>query len=219
MHRSLLCMGIGWGAAALAHATVLVESRFDSGHEGWVAGNGVAVQGGQATGGNPGGYFFAADRGQGTVWVYQAPASFLGDLTAALDGTLSFDLRVSRTDFPMANDWGDVKFGGSGIELVTGACPGPGLSWTHYTVTLSPGAWHIGNMLGPVATAADFATVFANVEFLRIRGEFSALLDHGGLDNVVLAAIPEPHAAWLMVAGGIVLAGWSWRRTPRRPDA
>jgi Laminin B (Domain IV)/PEP-CTERM motif len=154
-----------------------------------------------SNGGAPDGHLFAVDAGQGVVWLYEAPTAYLGNQLAALGGNLSFDLKTSTLDSPMQS-WGDVKFIGGGIELVIDAGASPGLDWTNYSVTLAPGAWRVGSLNGALATAADFQTVFSNVESMRIRGEFSAAIDQGGLDNVVLAsAVPEPASVLMMLAG------------------
>jgi hypothetical protein len=184
-----------------AQANTLVSSTFDAGSEGWSAINQVASQGWVSTGGAPGGYFAARDAGQGTVWSYNAPAAFLGNQLAAIGGALSFDLKTSTLDSPMQS-WGDVKIAGGGIELVLDAGASPGLEWTSYSVMLTPGAWRLGDLNGALATATDFQTVLSNVEFLRIRGEFSAAIDQGGLDNVMLTSpIPEPASLLMMLAG------------------
>lgn len=214
MVKRALWSGVLALASLGAHALPLVESHFDTGSQGWLALNGVISQGWQSAGGNPGGYVEASDVGGGRVWVFQAPAAYLGNQLAALGGTLAFDLKVTTTGFPMANDWGDVKLGGAGMELVIDAGPSPGLDWTPYSVTLAPGNWRHDHAAGALATAADLAAVLANLEFLRIRGEFSAVLDHGGLDNVVLAAaIPEPATGMLWLAGLAVLGGAARRRS------
>lgn len=213
MIKQVLFGSIALLATAGVQAVTLVGSRFDAGAEGWLALNGVVRQGWQPTGGNPGGYFEASDVGGGQVWVFHAPAAYRGNQLAALGGSLSFELKVTTVAFPMANDWGDVKIGGGGLELVIDAGPSPGLDWTPYSVTLAPGGWRLGNVAGPLATAADFATVLANVDFLRIRGEYSAVLDRGGLDNVVLAtAVPEPATSLLWLSGLAVLSGAARRR-------
>ncbi len=195
----LLCATLA--VCAGAQANTLVSSGFDAGNEGWTAINQVAVQGWLSTGGAPGGYFSARDAGEGMVWLYNAPTAYLGNQLAALGGTLSFDLKTSTLAAPMQN-WGDVKIAGGGVELVLDAGASPGLEWTSYSAALSPGSWRLGDLNGALATAADFQTVLSNVEFLRIRGEFSVALDQGGLDNVVLtSAVPEPASVLMMLAG------------------
>lgn len=202
----LLAAGCG-----LAQASILVASPFDNDHEGWTALNGINARSWEPFGGQRGGYIQARDDGSGTVWLFEASAAYLGDKTAALGGNLSFWLRTNTLAAPMDNDWADVRIGGGGLILAFDARRSPGLDWTYYSVDLKPGRWRLGDVDGPLATAADFATVFANIEHLQIRGEYSARWDIGGLDSVVLSAVPEPHAGWLAALG---LAAVLWRRRP-----
>jgi alkaline phosphatase D len=200
------------GLAPPASALILVESRFDADAEGWTAVNGVSGRRWNPVGGQSGGFYEARDDGQGTVWFFSAPAPYLGDQTRALGGTLSFWLKTSTLALPMDQEWADVKIGGNGLQLALDAGPSPGLDWTFYSLTLGPGAWRVGTADGPLATEADFRTVLANVEHLRIRGEYSAWWDQGGIDTVLLSAVPAPPALWMAVVG---LAGVLSRRRPR----
>lgn len=195
-----------------AGARVLVESTFDTGAEGWKATNGISDRAWVSDGGVPGGHVQATDNGQGTVWFFEAPSEFLGDQRAALGGTLSYWLKVSTLSLPMRNDWADVRIGGNGLVLAVDAGPNPGLAWTPYVVDLRPGAWRIGTLDGPLATAADLETVFAAVDQLWIRGEYSAWWDTGSLDTVVLSAVPELPTAALAALGLLALGARVSRR-------
>lgn len=195
--------------APAARALDLVRSDFDSDAEGWRALNGVASQGWVASGGDPGGFFSALDSGGGVVFVYDAPAAFLGDQTAALGGSLSFSLKTSALAFPMDNNQATVRIIGGGLTLAAVVGDAPGQAWTSYTLALVPDQFRIGDASGAQATAEDLAWVFGQIDSLRIRGEFSQVIDRGGLDSVVLSAVPEP-ATWALALVGV--AGLAWRR-------
>jgi hypothetical protein len=48
---------------------------------------------------------------------------------------------------------------------------------------------------------------------MRIRGEFSAIIDHGGLDNVVLtSAVPETSTSLMLLAGLAGMGAMARRR-------
>lgn len=192
-------------SAGLAPAVTLVQSSFDTGAEDWGARNGISSRDWVASGGQSGGYIQATDDGDGTVWFFVAPAAYLGDQSAALGGTLSFWLKTSTLALPMANNWADIRIGGGGLELAIDAGAAPGLDWRFYSVALSAGAWRLGTVDGALASSAEIATVLANVDHLWIRGEYSAWWDTGGLDSVVLSAVPEPHAGWLAALGLVAL--------------
>lgn len=195
-----------------AGAVDLVRSDFEADAEGWRALNGVASQGWVAEGGDPGGYFSALDSGGGVIFVYDAPAAYLGDQTAALGGSLAFSLKTSTLALPMANPVTTVRIIGGGLTLAAAVGDAPGLDWTRYALDIVPTSFRIGDAGGPEATLADLQTVFGQIDSIRIRGEFSQLIDRGGLDSVVLSAVPEPSTWALMLAG---VAGLAWRR--RRP--
>lgn len=212
MKRALSALALALVVSLPAAAVELATSNFNTDAEGWRALNGVAATGWAASGGVSGGYFWAADSGGGVIWVFDAPAAYLGDQTAALGGTLSFSLIVSTLAAPMASQAATVRFIGGGLTLAANAGGPPGLDWTPYTLPLLPSSFHVGDLSGPVATAADLSRVFSSVTSLRIRGEYSQLRDRGGIDNVVMSPVPEPATAALMLLGAAGLAGWRRRR-------
>jgi hypothetical protein len=163
--------------------TDLPASTFDSGAEQWTAfQNSTAPV--WATGGNPGGCIRIHDTTFGGVYAYfQAPDRFLGNQSAALSGSLRFDLKVSVS--PVVSNEPGVRLEGGGIVLVH-VIPQPSTSWSSYNLDLtSASGWKVGTATGRAATMADITKVLADVTLLRIRGEFSTVTgDDTYLDNV-----------------------------------
>lgn len=163
---------------------------FDTGNQGWET-NGDATSPAAAwytTGGNPGGYIRATDQAVGGTWYFQAPSPLLGNKCDAYNTYLRYDQFVSDTNNQQISG-GDpdlILFGG-GLQLVFDHANNPALTWTHYEVLLNENAgWHINTQAGPVPTEAEFRGVLTDLYGLRIRGEYRAQADFGGLDNVVL---------------------------------
>jgi hypothetical protein len=203
-------------APASSGAMNLVRSDFVADAEGWGAFNGISSRRWFAEGGYPDGYVQATDGGAEQIFAFVAPAAWLGDLSAAVGGTLSWAMKVSTLAFPMSVPWADVKLGGGGLVIAGDAGADPGLDWTERSIAFVPGAWRLGEYDGPLATAADIATVLANVEFMHLRGEFSgAARDTTALDTVVLTAVPELPAAWLTLSGLAALSLLHRRRRAR----
>lgn len=196
-------------SVGLAQATTLIRSDFDTSAQGWTAGNGVRDRSWVEAGGDPGGYIRATDNGAEQIWAFSAPPAWLSALSGAYGGSLSWSLKTSTLAVPMALPYADVKIGGAGLVLAADAGPPPGLDWTRYTIDFTPGTWTLGDLQGPLATAAQIAQVMAAAEFLHLRGEFSGWIDTGSLDTVVLSAVPELPSATLALAGLALLA---WRR-------
>jgi hypothetical protein len=78
-------------------------------------------------------------------------------------------------------------------------------------VAVSSGAWRLNNLSGAVATNAQIQTVLCSLTGLRIRAEYQTGADTDSLDNVILAAVPEPSTIAPLLAG-LALVGWRVRR-------
>lgn len=211
----VLIAGTLAAACAAANADILAASTFDTGTDGWLTKNGAKELSFVASGGESGGFVMATDDVFGsTLWLWSAPDPFLGDKSSALDGTLSFSLKASNVTSG-GQDAPDVKIKGNGITLAIDAGPSPGLGWTSYNLTLAPGAWHLGDLSGALASAADMQSALSNVSALYIRGDYSPLLREAssGLDSVLLASpVPEPGSYALWLAGLLVGASLMRRR-------
>lgn len=205
---SLLCMA--------ATAATAATSNFDTGREGWRAvGDTEGVLDWLSTGGNPGGHISVTDAASGGVIYFVAPASFLGDRTAAIGTFLSFDLQQVYSGAANQFDREDVILEGAGFRVVfdTPVNPANG-SWTSYAVPLTFSQWRLDSLTGAIPTEAQFASVMGNLTTLQIRAEYRSGADVGKLDNVSL--IPEP-ATGLLLLGG--LAGLTCLKSYRHQRA
>jgi PGF-CTERM protein len=171
--------------------SVTAASTFDTDDEGWRI-TGDAQGDGTApdyldSGGNPGGHICADDNVAGGTWYFSAPATFLGDRTAAYGGTLAFDIKQSSTDEQFAQDDIVLRNGTTTIVYDFGnATAHPGTDWTAYSVSLDaadPGwTYDSGGDVSPAA----LRTILGNLTSLSIRGEYVSGSDRGCLDNVRL---------------------------------
>lgn len=171
-----------------------------------------------ATGGNPGGFLQVTDLGLGGVIFFNAPAKFLSDRTAAYGGTLAFDEQQSIGDRQTVSDIPEVLLIGNGVTLTfdTPNSNNPAVTpnWSSYSVRLLASAGWIDDDTGLAATETQMQSALANVTALQIRAEYSSTLDVDGLDNVVLASVPEPASAELVLCA--VPLVFLWRRINRR---
>lgn len=217
--RSLFLLALTSGTFSLLHGGVIASSTFDAGVEGWsaVAANPFAAGYDvvssspavfQPAGGNPGGYAETDDLDNNDT-LFVAPAAYLGNLLAAIGGTLTYDLLYNNA---LDYNGNDLVIKGGGIVLKYDR-PIPALTpngWTSLSVTLGPGAGWTNHTTGLAATLADFQQAFVSVTDLWVMAEFTnGVVETTGIDNVVLSDagdVPEPSTGLLMGAGAVLLA-------------
>lgn len=206
----------------LASKAQIVQSTFDTGSDGWFVVDinqqtqqvlGIYPDTWNASGGNPGGYISATDPSSHTFY-FAAPSKFLGDQSASLNGTLSFDLADELSNnLPH----GAVVFQGAG-SILGYVAPSPGTNFTGYTIPLTPAGWTDLSTLS-TPTQAVFDATLGGLQAMLILGDWNAGQDQSSLDNVSLnaasSATPEPGSVALIAALGISSAGLLYRR--RRP--
>jgi hypothetical protein len=217
--------------APAARADAIAFSNFDANAEGWnaVSLNASGAISGthavtwNATGGDPGGHLSRTDPQAGSIFYWNAPAAYLGDVSAALGGTLSYEVRHSGGALFNAADV--ILVGGaSPLTLVYDAAAQPTTAWTLFNIPFSQGQWRVGSLSGAFATQQQLTDVLAALTALRVRGEYIDGGETGRLDNVSMNApdpepTPEPAALALMgtgLAGCAVVARRKHRQHKRR---
>jgi hypothetical protein len=214
------------------HAGTIGNNTFDSNSEGWTALTadpftaGIPVVGAatlvyNAAGGNLGGYVSVADPDNVDTF-FVAPAAYRGNLSAAVNGILGYDLLYN--DSSLSWDGPDVVIKGGGKTLIYDVpIPPLGTTWLSLAVLLAPGPeWFVGIQGGALATMQDFVDVFQNVTDFWILAEFTnGINENTGLDNVFVLTldpdpsadpVPEPSTLSMMLAAGVA-AVWYRRRS------
>ena len=168
----------------------LVASTFDVDAEGWrVSGNGEdTVPEHRASGGQAGGYIHMDFTASEEVGYWRAPEKFLGDVSEAIGGRLTFATSHGGPASAASTEPLVVLTAETGLQLVyplpTDAIPSSG--WADWSVGLQAGAgWRTAETLSP-ASAGELAEVVAGLTRLEIRGEYAAGPDGlaAGLDSV-----------------------------------
>mgnify|MGYP003433600895 CR=1 FL=1 len=207
-----------------AQAATLVSSTFDNGTDGWViedftsATSLIYTPTYFSTGGNPGGYIQDTDRTTGG-WVFKAPTKFLGDMSAAYNGTLSFDSKMPVKGIEGNSE--DVALTGGGYSLLFNNPNNPGINWTSYSISLNEaGGWKV-EATGLAPTQPQMLAVLSSLTNLWIRGEYSNGPETVGLDNVVLSSapqsVPEPSLTLGWLVSGAVGASFRLLRKKASP--
>lgn len=178
-------------------APAALADGFNTDAQGWTTPVG-GVQTWQPTGGNGGGWVQIEDIDGNTDILFTAPATWLGNWSAYLGGTLSFDAKAVNN---VSADWagfGEVRISGPGGSVILDLAPAaPDGQWRHYSAALTPAAgW-----------GASLASVLANVTSVTLNGEFHAGPGEVvGFDNIQVSAVPEPAGAVLLMGGLGLLA-------------
>jgi len=212
----LLDAGASRGAAEIA-------STFDADTDGWsgvtsatgspawpTSTSGLAVEF-SASDGSPPGSIRLSD--PNNHWTYfRAPSKFLGDMSAYVGGTLSFDSRAV-VGGSTANE-AEVVLMGAGLVLLHEALSTLPSAWTTLSVPLSEGNWRVADTFnGALANDAQIAAVLDNLQELWINAEYYfPVVETIALDNVRLAPIPEPSQMALLLAGAALVGVQYWRR-------
>ena len=178
-------------------ATVIAETRFDSGLEGWTKeGDGTVTW--QSSGGNPDGYLRAVDPAQGPDTRAIAPAEFLGDWSH-FDGTgyLSADLKIISGSQAGIHTGPRFIISGPGGEAVKmwQEADAPYGYWDTFSVDIMESEWDV--------TSGTWDALLSDVTGFRVKMEFITGVETTGLDNVML--VPEPAALSVMALGGVAL--------------
>lgn len=230
LHRTLIAVVLAAcvSSTAVFGAPADIVSDFDSDRENWsVTGDFFPLLHFSA-GGDEDGYIGYTDQAVGDSIEFIAPEKFLGDLSAYRDGTLSYSLRVTTSDFDFY-PWTDVRISGVAgtltLENTITALTAPIGRWTRYDFVLGESqGWNFqpaGSDLKFAAGDAAIALVLANVNTLAIRGEFIEGDEFDALDSVRLSAagavIPEPSAC-AAVGGLAAVAAVACRRVRRSKD-
>ncbi|MEM0984411.1 MAG: laminin B domain-containing protein [Planctomycetota bacterium] len=208
MNRTITAAAL---AATAFTAGAQVTSTFDTDADGWSTINDTSSFGFDALVGNPAGSIVGVDRASGAIWYFAAPSKFLGNQSAALGGTLSWDILGLTGSQSLGGTNADVflSSGGTLIGIDLGFNPNT-TDFTNYSVDLSFDAgWEFvsstnGNTNGNAVDAATFASVLANLDGLFIRGEYTTGSDSSALDNVVLT--PAPAGAMAFAGVGLLAA-------------
>ena len=207
---------MGWMVAGAGLSPCLdaaVVSTFDTDADGWYTRDlvGLATAPPGATSSvtwDPAGFIQTTDT---LDWVaFAAPAKFLGDKSAYYGGTLSFDLGATWNDgvaYPNAV----LYSGGNAVAYVTS--PPATVGFTSYSLPLAPGGWSWNG--ATVATAAQIQSVLADLDGLFVSADWFSGADDARLDNVRLAAVPEPASLAAMATLGLL--GFAGGRRATRP--
>lgn len=134
------------------------------------------------TGGNPGGFFYGDDTG-GRAWYFIASDSFVTETRKAYGRSLRFDLKQEMVALN-PDGINDIVLTDGKTTLTFKTAYKPATTWTNYAIRLDElSGWKKGSS---IATKTDMQVVLQNLTGLRIRGDYKAGPDRGGLDNVAL---------------------------------
>lgn len=204
--------------AASARAQVVL-SDFETGLDGWLpytAGThdaAVSVSWNATAGVGGSGALVLNDPGTGADDYFVAPAKFLGDKSSCYGGTLSFALELTLSAVSGLPE--NLLLTGGGLTIAASLSPAPTTGgFTSYSLSLvETSGWHLaGTATAP--TQMQMQSILGNLTEFRLLGDWGNGAEAARLDNVRLAAVPEPSTLLLLAAGG-ALIGLVRRRQSR----
>ena len=171
------------GLPNLGHGAELV-STFNFDLEGWTGNHGTIAH--VPSGGNPGGYLAETDADDDFMQVL-APPAFMGNLSAFLGGTLSFDALNVNGDAPNSPDLPQF-----GTVIITGSAGIATLGLAGMGDPAADGIWH--TYTAPINSGEPLlASVLADVTQIQLILESHiGVSEVVGIDNFRLISVPEP---------------------------
>ena len=182
-----------------------VISTFDTDDDGWtvtqIASDGSSW-GGQWPASWSSGYIYTGDVGSGGT-LFSAPSEFLGDKSAYIGGSISFDISDNVADYEAGDASWNIMLVGAGWHIVhDGPYPKVPNEWVHANTALNADGWYqwgIGDI-----SEADFLTVLSNLEQVFINADWGWGSNTSSLDNVIMHQVPEPMTLCLLGLGSLV---------------
>src|SRR4051794_40929846 len=153
MRRFILMVILPFALARIASAAQ-ITSTFDTDLDGWTSSAGGTMSF-VATGGNPGGFLRDVDNDNSDMFV-SAPAKFLGNQSAFVGGTVSFDGIALDGVVGDYAPYGIVTFRSGGTQIFADLAPAaePTASWSTFSAPLNAATFG--------TDAATFASVLGN---------------------------------------------------------
>ncbi len=185
-----------------------IASTFDTDNDGWIVRDLTVdeiVSGEWSVYWTSPGHIYSPDVGS---YFFSAPSKFLGDKSAYIGGTISFDIMNNLADY--STDRGtyfNLILQGDGIMLFhDGNFPKQPYVWTHIDASLNSDKWYKHWDINNQATADELAFVLGNLQGIYVYADWGWGGDTAYLDNVIMQVVPEPTTLSLLALGAI-LAG------------
>ena len=186
IHVAALAAGLAFATAPAAADTVLAQSTFDTGLDGWTSNEPSEIEW-SATGGHPGGgVLFHDDINDGT-WL-EAPSKFLSGAIdfRKLDGKayIAFQHEIVKDSGTGVIDYEIDMIGPGGTAVFLGGPPPQRLNkWFTVAAPLLEGNWTMASGSWK-ALMTDVTAIWIRVELVHAAPDVAAM------DNITLVKVP-----------------------------